>query len=114
MEETVGKLWHRLITRTAEQRFPAATVRLKEIERTAGVYFRALGGDPGLRVAAATVDQHGARRSWFARIAGIGDKTARARMDQSTLRLPPEIDCFPRRSLNRDRSEERRVGKECV
>ena len=102
MEETIGKLWHRLITRTAEQRFPAATVRLKEIERTAGVYFRALGGDPGLRVAAATIDPHGARRRWFARIAGVGDKTALARMDQSTLRLPPEIDCFPRRSLNRD------------
>ncbi|MDO9601821.1 MAG: nitric oxide reductase, partial [Rhodocyclaceae bacterium] len=102
MEETIGKLWHGLITRNAEQRYPAAAVRLREIERTAGVYFRALGGDPGLRIAAATIDPHRGRRGLFARIAGIGDKLAQARMDQATLRLPPEIDCFPARSLNRD------------
>lgn len=102
MEETIGKFWHRLITRAAERHYPEAVVRLKEIERTAGVFFRAMGGDPGLRVAAATVDEHGARRSLLARIAGIGQHAARARMDPSTLRLPPEIDVFPERTLNRD------------
>lgn len=102
MEETVGKIWHRLITRAAGVNYPAAAVRLKEVERTAGVFFRALGGDPGLRVAAATVDPHAARRGFIARIAGIGDRTAHARMDDVTLRLPPEIDAFPERTLNRD------------
>ncbi|NMG73399.1 nitric oxide reductase activation protein NorD [Aromatoleum diolicum] len=102
MEEVVGKLWHRWVTRTAIGNHPEAVVKLKEIERTAGVFFRALGGDSGLRVAAATNDEHGARRSLLARIAGAGDRAARARMDPSTLRLPPEIDLFPERSLNRD------------
>ena len=102
MEETVGKIWHRLITRAAGVSYPAAAVRLKEVERTAGVFFRALGGDPGLRVAAATVDPHAARRGLIARIAGIGDRAAHARMDDVTLRLPPEIDAFPERTLNRD------------
>lgn len=102
MEEAVGKLWHRLVTRAAVGNHAQAVVRLKDIERTAGVFFRALGGDPGLRVAAATNDEHGARRSLLARIAGAGDRTARARMDPSTLRLPPEIDAFPDKALNRD------------
>ncbi|SIQ11093.1 nitric oxide reductase NorD protein [Aromatoleum tolulyticum] len=102
MEEAVGKIWHRLITRAAVGNHPDAVVRLKDIERTAGVFFRALGGDPGLRVAAATNDEHGARRGLLARIAGAGDRAARARMDPSTLRLPPEIDAFPEKSLNRD------------
>lgn len=61
MEETVGLLWHRLITRAAGGHFPKAAVRLRDIEKTAGVFFRALGGDPGLRLAAATTDEHGAR-----------------------------------------------------
>ena len=56
MEETVGLLWHRLITRAAGGHFPKAAVRLRDIEKTAGVFFRALGGDPGLRLAAATTD----------------------------------------------------------
>ncbi|AYH43492.1 VWA domain-containing protein [Azoarcus sp. DN11] len=102
MEEVVGKIWHRLITRAAVDNHPEAVVRLKDVERTAGVFFRALGGDPGLRVAAATDDEHGARRGLLARIAGAGDRAARARMDPSTLRLPPEIDAFAEKSLNRD------------
>ncbi|ENO96833.1 von Willebrand factor type A [Thauera phenylacetica B4P] len=102
MEETVGLLWHRLITRAAGGHFPKAAVRLRDIEKTAGVFFRALGGDPGLRLAAATTDEHGARRSLLQRIAGADERVARARMDVSTLRLPPELDVLPERSLNRD------------
>lgn len=102
MEEIVGKYWHLFVSRAAERRYPEAAVKLKAVERTAGVFFRALGGDPGLRVSAATVDEHGARRSLLARIAGVGDKVAHARMDPATLRLPPEIDLFPEPSLNRD------------
>lgn len=102
MEEIVGKYWHLFVSRAAERRYPEAAVKLKTVERTAGVFFRALGGDPGLRVSAATVDEHGARRSLLARIAGVGDKVAHARMDPATLRLPPEIDLFPEPSLNRD------------
>ncbi|HNC65538.1 MAG TPA: nitric oxide reductase, partial [Thauera aminoaromatica] len=102
MEETVGLLWHRLITRAAGGHFPKAAVRLRDIEKTAGVFFRALGGDPGLRLAAATTDEHGARRSLLQRIAGADERVARARMDVSTLRLPPELDVLPERGLNRD------------
>ncbi|NMG50602.1 VWA domain-containing protein [Azoarcus communis] len=102
MEEAVGKIWHRLITRAAGGSHPAAAVSLKQVERTVGVMFRALGGDGGLRVAAATEDTHGARRSWLARIAGSGEKLARARIDDATLRLPPQIDAFPDPALNRE------------
>ncbi|GAB1426136.1 VWA domain-containing protein [Thauera terpenica] len=102
MEEAVGKLWHRLITRAAGGHFPEAVVKLKEIERMTGVFFRALGGDPGLRVAAATADVHGARRSLLSRIAGSDERTPRARMDAITLRLPVQLDALPERALNRD------------
>ena len=97
MEEFVGKIWDRWVTRAALGNHPEAAVKLKEIERTAGVFFRAMGGDPGLRVAAATNDEHGARRGLLKRIAGAGERMARARMDASTLRLPPQVDAFPER-----------------
>ncbi len=102
MEEAVGKIWHRLITRASGTNYPEAAVTLKEIERTAGVLFRALGGDGGLRLAAATSDTHGARRSLLARLAASGETIARARIDDTTLRLPPKLDIFPQRALNRD------------
>ncbi|HZX33440.1 MAG TPA: VWA domain-containing protein [Rhodocyclaceae bacterium] len=102
MEEFVGKLWHNWITKAAGGSYPQAAVKLAEVEKTAGILFRAFGGDPGLKVAAAVSETHGARRGWLQRVAGSGEKAALARRDAETLRLAPEIAAFPDKSLNRD------------
>lgn len=102
MEEWIGQLWHKCITRAAGGHHPEAAVRLKGMERPLGIFFRALGGDPGLKVAPATEDRHGSRRSLLSRIAGSNERIALARRDISTLRLPPAIDAFPETALNRD------------
>ena len=102
MEEFIGKLWHNWVTKTAAGHYPDAAVKLSEVEKTAGILFRAFGGDPGLKVAAATVEEHGARRRWMQRLAGSNKRVAQGRRDAETLRLPPEIAAFPEKSLNRD------------
>jgi len=43
MEEFIGGLWHKFVTRAAQQEHPEAAVRLADIEKTAGVLFRAFG-----------------------------------------------------------------------
>ena len=102
MEEYIGKLWHNWVTKAAAGYYPDAAIKLAEVEKTAGILFRAFGGDPGLRVAAATLEQHGARRRWLQRLAGSNEKIAQGRRDAETLRLPPEIAAFPEKTLNRD------------
>ena len=102
MEEFIGKLWHNWVTKAAGGHYPQAAVKLAEVEKTAGILFRAFGGDPGLNVASATLEEHGARRGWLQRLAGSGERVAQARRDAETLRLPPEIAAFPESSLNRD------------
>jgi nitric oxide reductase NorD protein len=102
MEEWVGGLWDSFITRHARRDYPAAAVHLGEIDKLAGVLFRALGGDPGLRVAPALEAKHGAKRRWLSRLAGTDEKSAHAALDIETLRLPPSLACFPTRELNRD------------
>ena len=102
MEEFVGGLWDRYITRTARRDHPEAAVKLAELEKMLGVLFRALGGDAGLRVAPAASQRHGARRRWLSRVAASDDRAAAASLDLETLRLPPEIAYFPERALNRD------------
>lgn len=102
MEEFVGKVWHNFITGAAGGRYPDAAVALKDVEKTAGILFRAFGGDAGLKVAAATAEEHGARRTLLQRIAGSNEKATLARLDAETLRLPPEVAVFPDKSLNRD------------
>lgn len=102
MEEFVGGLWDKLITRTAYRGFPKARVALKEIERMAPVFFRALGGDAGLTIRAGSATTHGARRKWLERVAGTGEKVELAWSDDATLHLPSSLDVFPERAQNRE------------
>lgn len=102
MEEYIGGLWHRLITQAASRDHPQAAVSLDEIERSAGLLFRAFGGDPGLRVAATADSRHGGRRRLLQRLAHSGEKTALAARDSETLHLPPRLALFPEKTLNRD------------
>ncbi|MBU0499856.1 MAG: VWA domain-containing protein [Gammaproteobacteria bacterium] len=102
MEEQVGELWHRLITRLADDRHLEAGVRLAQVQRPLNIYFRALGGDGGLQIEAADATACQARRNWLQRIAGLGRKVELAWRDQRSLRLPGEIAWFGEASLNRD------------
>ena len=102
MEEHVGALWHRLVTRLASKGHPEAAVALPEVAKTVGIVFRALGGDGGLQVEGADRTATNARRSWLQRVAGSGRDVELAWRDERSLRLPAVLDWFPERVLNRD------------
>ncbi len=102
MEEFVGKIWDRFITSSADTHYPEAIVHLDDMRRTAGIFFRALGGEAGLRVENATDTDLHSRRTILQRIAGTGKKTQYAWRDEETLRLPDSIALFPERQLNQD------------
>jgi len=102
MEEFVGKIWDRFITNSANTHYPEAVVQLDEVRRTAGIFFRALGGEAGLHIKSSTDSDSHARRSLLQRIAGTGKNTQYAWRDEETLRLPDSIDLFPSKELNRD------------
>lgn len=102
MEEYVGELWDRLITSAAEKRHAAVVVRLDDIAKSAAIFFRALGGDPGLGISAAPALRHGARRRLLQRVAGSGEKIELSWRDGEVLRLPSQIDLFAEQALNRD------------
>ena len=102
MEEQVGRIWHRLVTKVAQDRYPQANVTLAQVERTAGILFRAVGGDCGLQLEAVMATEHRAVRGWLQRLAGSGRKIELSWRDERSLRLPACIDLFPSRALNRD------------
>lgn len=101
MEELVGKLWDRWIRRVAYRGHPEAGVALDELERGLAVFFRGLGGDSGLQIAATMAGAHGVRRGLVQRLAGTGTHAHLSWRDATALRLPPVIDLFPRREHNR-------------
>lgn len=102
MEEQVGALWHKLITRAADNQHPQAAVFLHDIQKSIGIYFRALGGDSGLQVEIADATTNFAQRNLLQRIAGSNAKIQLAWRDERSLRLPPSIAWFEHSELNTD------------
>ena len=102
MEEQVGQLWDRFITRLARHDYPDAAVTLDSVRRPLSILFRALGGDPGLRIQSATATQYKTRRSLLQRIAGTGTRIELAWRDDQALCLPEQLAALPSAALNRD------------
>lgn len=102
MEEQVGALWHRFITRLADQQHHHAAVELRDVKNSLAIFFRALGGDSALQVETVDSRSINRRRNWLQRIAGTGYRVELAWRDHNALKLPARIAWFESASLNRD------------
>ncbi len=102
MEETIGKAWHRLVGGTASYaRHPEHGVGLDEVRGPLAVFFRGLGGAPGVQLAGTTAAAGGHRLGLRQRL-GLGEeRLEKPARDSATLFLPPRIELFPAAELNR-------------
>jgi nitric oxide reductase NorD protein len=101
-EETMGNLWHGVALRLAPVAGHAdSAVALETMRPSIAALFRALGGKPGVEIAAspATASHH--RRTVGAQLADARVLEHVASFDGETLRLPPVIDAFPTVGMNR-------------
>ncbi len=101
-EETMGNLWHGVAQRLAPVAgYPAHAVALEAVRPSLTLLFRALGGKPGVEIAAspATASRH--RRGMGAQLAEARVLEHVASFDGEALRLPPVIDAFPTAGMNR-------------
>ncbi len=102
LEEWVGSVWHRFITRRASPDFPDARVELTSQQRPLALLFRAMGGASSIGVEAASERDLLLRRNVLQQIAGTCKQVPLAWCDDTTLRLPPSLAVFPEVSLNQE------------
>lgn len=102
MEEWVGGLWHKYITRKANLEFDQARVSFDEVSKSVGMIFRALGGHAVKRIEAATGREYLSRRSFLQKISGDTQLVSLAWQDEESLRLPESLALFNDKSLNYD------------
>ncbi|MDH5600516.1 MAG: nitric oxide reductase, partial [Gammaproteobacteria bacterium] len=101
-ELIIGKLWDRLISGAVEDRDKETVVLFEEIEKPAGILFRALGGDAGLAIKISQSTHHQGKRGWLQRIAKSEEKIELAWRDHAAVYLPSRINLLPDASLNRE------------
>jgi len=102
LEEWVGSVWHRFITRRASADFPEARVELVPRQRSLQVLFRATGGAPHLGVEAVSDRDLLLRRNLMQQIAGTCKQVPLAWCDGDNLRLPASLAAFPDVDLNQE------------
>ncbi len=102
MEEHVGQIWDKLVTRLSDRSYKDSAVTLLDVSKPLGIFFRALGGDNALRIVESTATQHFAKRNWKHRVAGTGKYVELSWQDEDTLHLPKQINVFPDTDLNKD------------
>lgn len=102
VEEWVGSVWHRFITRRASPDFPEARVDLESMQRPLSLLFRAMGGASGVGVEAASARDLLLRRNLLQQVAGTCKQLPVAWCDASNLRLPQSLAVYPEVSLNQD------------
>lgn len=103
LEETVGKLWHRLVGSTSSMpRYPEHGVSFDEVKPFLATCFRGFGGDPSLQLGPAHSTTAG-HRLRFRQLVGLGEeKIAIASKNDVAALVPPVVDLFPDRHRNRD------------
>ena len=100
MEEFVGEMWHRLVTRQAATEFPAAGVELASVSSQLAPYYRAMGGTAGKVLEATQPRVFNTRRRLVQRLAGTHRRFCVSWQDERSLRLPATLACFPDAQLN--------------
>lgn len=103
-EELVGKCWHRVAGEGADSYpgHPDAAVTLDEVRDSLGVYFRGLGGDPGIQLAPVGERRSDHRLTLRQRLGRREERLHRPEMNEENLLLPDEVALFPDPGLNRD------------
>ncbi|MEE1609835.1 nitric oxide reductase activation protein NorD [Microvirga sp. CF3016] len=102
LEETVGQFWHRLVGRAVSYpRYPELGVSLDEVRGPLAVFFRGLGGEPGVQLAGTAARASSHRLNFLQRLGVTEERLEQPGRDTATVFLPPNIDLFPSATLNR-------------
>ncbi|WP_417795451.1 nitric oxide reductase activation protein NorD [Terasakiella pusilla] len=102
VEEFVGHQWDKLIgDANSYPTFPEAAVALEGVRGPLAVFFRGLGGEKGVEIAASKAETSKHRLSFRQKLGMAREKTMRPTLDGQTLMLPQTIAVFPDQGLNR-------------
>lgn len=101
-EETVGHIWHGMVTGARPDAVaPECSVTFEEMRPSLAALFRALGGARGVEIVPAPATRSRHRTPGLRRIGAAQEMVHVADFDGDRLRLPPVMDAFPSRALNR-------------
>lgn len=101
MEEQLGLIWNKVLTKGHETDSIKYGVRLQDITTDLQIYYRAMGGCRGKSIEASSYKNLPVKKNVLDRLSGR-KQALPAWHDQRSLKLPYEISVFQDRKLNED------------
>jgi len=102
-EELFGSLWHRLVGDTGnEQHYPDAAIELDDIRKRLEIFFRGVGGHPGIEIKAVDASSVNYRQNLAAKLAHGSKAVSRARFDGDFIYLPASLELLNDQQANTD------------
>ncbi|AWB65617.1 hypothetical protein C2869_03820 [Saccharobesus litoralis] len=100
MEEFVGEIWHKMLTRQVNTDCVQASVELTTLSQQLAPWYRAMGGGAAKVIEGAQPRKFNIQRRWLQRIAGSHKRFSVSWQDERSLRLPTTIALFSQSELN--------------
>ncbi len=102
LEEQAGHFWHRMVGKTASYPcYPEAAVALDDVRAALGVFFRGLGGAPGIGIIAGTPQSSGHRLALRQRLGLMQESLVQIECSAERMQLPETLAYFQDNTLNR-------------
>ncbi|WP_430232077.1 nitric oxide reductase activation protein NorD [Nitrosomonas communis] len=102
LEEQIGRYWHHLVGKAdSYPSYPEAAVTLDSLRSALSVFFRGLGGAPGIVLAAGMPQSSGHRLKLRQRLGMDQEFLPWIECNTERMLLPATIACFPSAALNR-------------
>ena len=102
LEEQTGHLWHRIVGKSSSYRhYPEAAISLDDVRTTLGIFFRGLGGTPGMSIVAGTPQSSEHRLTLRQRLGLMQESLAPIECNAERVLLPQALGFFPDNNLNR-------------
>ncbi|MEI2768941.1 MAG: VWA domain-containing protein [Nitrosomonas sp.] len=102
LEEQTGHLWHRMVGKSPSyQHYPEVAVSLDSVRTALGIFFRGLGGMPGVSIIAGAPQSSEHRLILRQRLGLMQESLAPIECNAERMLLPETLDYFPDKDLNR-------------
>lgn len=101
MEEYVGNLWHKYITRKSSQQFPEEAVEWHDLHKRATFFYRGIGGQPHMQFKLSPPSFLLQYRNKLQKAAGSGIRFDLPLLQDEKISIPEKLTVFPDSNLNR-------------
>ena len=100
MEEAIGKIWHRWITKASTSSFPEKAAYFSAEKEKLAIQLRAIVQDKGIELKPSQQLSWNSKTSWLSKIARSQEKVQIASFDAESIQLPSQLAYFDNKTLN--------------